>query len=272
MNHPVRAQRLAQRVCAFCGNAPTTKEHIFPFWLREAVGGGGSATHLRADGRDPGLAVGEVLTYDHSWSADDVDVVVRVVCASCNSEWMNELDHEVESLIVPLIRSDVLSISDEQRMLLARWATKIGLLLEHTRSTSGLTRRRALVPPDAYHEFWRTQLPPPEMRIWMFSMHPPFIGTVWRTAPVPVASFDLDAARAIRAPNGSLTTFAMGMLGFQLMYAPLTAQYHDLAERRTKLGQPFVRVLWPPTTSLDWPPPRALEQATFDVITHLSHR
>lgn len=77
--------------------------------------------------------------------------------------------------------------------------------------------------------------------------------------------------RAIRAPNGSLTTFAMGMLGFQLMYAPLTPQYQDLAERRTKLGDPFMRVLWPPAGSLDWPPPRALEQATFDVITHLSH-
>jgi hypothetical protein len=262
----------AQRACVFCGATPTTKEHIFPFWLREAVGGGGPTTHLRIDGRGRGPALGEALTYDHSWTAEDADVAVRVVCASCNNEWMNDLDHEVEPLIVPLIRNHDPSISDEQRTLLARWVTKIGLLLEHTRPVSDLTRRRAFVPLDAHREFRRTQLPPPETRIWMFRVHPPFIGTAWRTAPVPVAAYDSDAARAIRAPNGSLTTFAIGMLGFQLMYAPLTPQYHDLAERRTKLGEPFTRVLWPPTAPLDWPPPHALEQARFDVITHLSAR
>jgi hypothetical protein len=62
----------------------------------------------------------------------------------------------------------------------------------------------------------------------------------------------------------------MGTLGFQLMYAPLTAQYHDLTNRRTKLGEPFMRVLWPPIATLDWPPPQALEQTTLDRITHMT--
>lgn len=178
----------SQRACVFCGGTPTTKEHIFPFWLREAVGGGGSATHLRLDAREYGPAVGDPLQYDHKREAAEADVAVRAVCASCNNEWMNNLDHQVEPVIVPLIRNHPLELSDHDRVLLARWATKIGLLLEHTRARSDLTRRRSLTPPGTYAEFIRTQLPALETRIWMFLVHPPFIGTVWRTAPVPVAS------------------------------------------------------------------------------------
>jgi hypothetical protein len=260
------------RACVFCGGRPTTKEHVFPFWLRQAVGGGGDATHLRLEGRERGPGVGDQLAYDRMWAAPEADVAVRAVCASCNNGWMNDLDHEVEPLIVPLIRNQPCEIAEDDQVLLARWSTKIGLLLEHTRSRSDLTRRRSLTPPRAYEEFRRTLLPPPETRIWMFRVHPPFIGTVYRTAPVSVAVYDADAARALGAPNGTLTTFAMGMVGFQLMHVPLTPQYYDLVRRRTRLGEQFMRVLWPPTVPLDWPPPKALEQDTFDVITHLQMR
>ena len=177
-----------------------------------------------------------------------------------------------EDLIVPLIRNQLRPISDNDRTLIARWATKIGLLLEHTRSRSGLTGRRPLVPLRAYQEFRQTLVPPAEMRIWMFLVHPPFIGTVWRTAPVPVAAYDLEGARALGAPNGSLTTFVIGMLGFQLMYAPLAPAYHDLADARTKRGERFMRILWPSSVPLSWPPGAALEQQTLDMITHLRAR
>lgn len=58
------------------------------------------------------------------------------------------------------------------------------------------------------------------------------------------------------------------MLGFQLMHVPLTPRYDELVQRWTRLGEQFSRVLWPPIAPLDWPPPRALQQDRFDVITH----
>jgi hypothetical protein len=265
------ARPASERGCVFCGETPATKEHIFPFWLREAVGGRGAVTHLRLEGRERGPAVGDPLTHDHKWAAPEADVAVRTVCAPCNNGWMNDLDRDVEPTIVPLIRNRPQPISDDARTLLAQWSTKIGLLLEHTRERSHLTRRRSLTPPRSYGEFRRTLLPPPEMTIWMFLLHPPFIGTVWRTAPVPVAAYDPDAARLLGAPNGSLTTFAIGMLGFQLMHVPPAPQYDDLIRNWTKQWEPFMRVLWPPTAAapFDWPPKAALEQARFDAITHL---
>lgn len=258
------------RVCVFCGRA-VTREHLFPFWLRDAVGGAGAATHYRAAPAAAPPPIGAQLEYDHSLQAGDVDVVVRAVCARCNNTWMNELDHALEPLIVPLIRNQPQHIGEDDRTLLATWATKIAMLLEHTRAVSDLTRRRPLVPPAAHHELYKLRLPPPFTRVWMLRVSPAVIGAWWRTGPVPVAWFDPDAARALGAPNGSLTTFVTGMLGFgfQLLYAPATETYDRLAQRRSELGAEFMRLLWPPSEPLEWPPPAALDRDTLEVVAHL---
>jgi hypothetical protein len=258
-----------ERTCVFCGVGSVTREHIFPFWLRQAVGGGGAATHYRSLPADAPPPIGRQLDYEPPWSADDAEVVVRAVCANCNNTWLNELDHAVEPIAVPLIRNDVHPISDDERTLLATWATKIALLLEHTRSVSDLTRRRSLTPPSAYRELHDVRLPPAFARLWMLRVSPPIIGVWWRTGPVPVAWFAPDAARAIGAPNGSLTTFVAGMLGFQFLYAPNSDAYQDLVQRRSERGAKFMRLIWPPTEPLEWPPAAALRQDTLEVVAHV---
>src|SRR4051812_45781168 len=96
-----------ERTCVFCGVGSVTREHIFPFWLRQAVGGGGAATHYRSTPADAPPPIGRQLEYEPPWSAGDTEVVVRAVCANCNNTWLNELDHAVEPIAVPLIRNDV---------------------------------------------------------------------------------------------------------------------------------------------------------------------
>lgn len=69
---------------------------------------------------------------------------VRAVCRWCNNGWMNDLDCDVETIVVPLIRNTPSKPAEAERILLARWATKVALLLEQTRSRSDPTRRRSL--------------------------------------------------------------------------------------------------------------------------------
>src|SRR5204863_331814 len=95
---------MTSRVCVFCAQGGVTREHIFPFWLREAVGGGGAATNYRGGAITP-PPIGDQLDYEETWSADDAEIVVRVVCETCNNTWMNDLDHAVRPIIVPLIRN-----------------------------------------------------------------------------------------------------------------------------------------------------------------------
>jgi hypothetical protein len=55
------------RLGEHCADATVAREHIFPFWLREAVGGAGAATHYRAAPRSAPPPVGDQLEYERSW-------------------------------------------------------------------------------------------------------------------------------------------------------------------------------------------------------------
>jgi len=55
------------------------------------------------------------------------------VCRDCNKGWMRDLEERSKELLKPLIEGTVnlLSISDEERAMLAKWATKTGYVLSH---------------------------------------------------------------------------------------------------------------------------------------------
>lgn len=55
------------------------------------------------------------------------------VCKGCNNGWMNDLEKQTKDLLKPLIEGSVslLSISDDDRTSLAKWATKTGYVLSH---------------------------------------------------------------------------------------------------------------------------------------------
>src|SRR6266536_2852762 len=198
------------RSCVFCGRRPLTREHIFPFWLRDAVGGVGVATNYMTDGGEAWPSVGEPLTYQRQWRANEAGIVARCVCGECNSGWMNDLDHGVKERLVPLVGGAAEELDAGARQRLATWAAKIGILLENTRGVSDLTRRRALIPPKRQRELFELRLPPSCSQIWLAQVRPLVPGAWWRTSPVPLAAFDVEAARFYGAPNASLTTFAIG--------------------------------------------------------------
>jgi hypothetical protein len=154
------------RSCVFCGRRPLTREHIFPLWLRDAVGGVGVATNYMTDGGEAWPAVGEPLAYQRQWRANEAGIVARCVCGECNNGWMNDLDHEVKERLVPLVGGAAEEIDAETRQRLATWAAKIGILLENTRGVSDLTRRRAMIPPKRQRELFELRLPPSCLQIW----------------------------------------------------------------------------------------------------------
>jgi hypothetical protein len=55
------------------------------------------------------------------------------VCGSCNKGWMRNLEEQTKSFLKPLIEGAVnlLSISDDERTTLAKWATKTAYVLSH---------------------------------------------------------------------------------------------------------------------------------------------
>ena len=55
------------------------------------------------------------------------------VCEGCNSGWMRDLENQTMDLIKPLIdgKSNLLTLSDEERTRLAKWAAKTAFVISH---------------------------------------------------------------------------------------------------------------------------------------------
>lgn len=127
---------MAEKVCVFCGRRATSREHVWPKWLRE---------HITADRKEVLFAAGG-LSHRHghridlySWQDQDIELQVGGICRSpkgksggCNDGWMEELESATRPVLAPLVsgeKSDD-SLSAAEQGLLARWAWKTALVFD----------------------------------------------------------------------------------------------------------------------------------------------
>jgi hypothetical protein len=62
------------------------------------------------------------------WDAQMFSHTVRCVCADCNNGWMSELEDEVKPVLTPLLKNHRTTLTRDDQILLATWATKTGLV------------------------------------------------------------------------------------------------------------------------------------------------
>ena len=128
---------VAQRkLCIFCGKPGTTKEHVFPAWLRGVVPTEGKnhsyfQTHTVPGrvGSDPAIVtVPKVIVRSgHSYSR-----TVKRVCRPCNTGWMSRLQEQAKLVLVPLILGGGSVLSFDEQNLLATWITMTAMVAEYT--------------------------------------------------------------------------------------------------------------------------------------------
>lgn len=203
------------------------------------------------------LEHGRAPRYTRHWDDDELELTVRCVCKQCNNTWMNRLDEEAERQVGALAAATPLTVVGAELAVIATWATKIAMLLELTRRPSGLTRRRALVPPSQHAELFQLKQPPASASLWVARVAPPWPGVWWRTAPLSLTWIAPEAVSRYGSPSASLITCAFGAVAFQVLFAPPVDFFRDEGARRTEDGADFMRRLWP-EQQLVWPPPKAL--------------
>jgi len=104
--------------CIFCGQAPTTREHVFPRWVGPI---------LRQDPREmiqPGLHHIQSAggTRDHSWTSSRLlNFVANCVCAKCNGGWMSEIEGAAKPIIAPMIMGQTTTLDTPAQETLAAW-------------------------------------------------------------------------------------------------------------------------------------------------------
>jgi len=57
---------------------------------------------------------------------------VRSVCATCNNGWMSDLETEAQPLLEPLLKGEIIRLSEPEQMIAATWAVKTVLVLGTT--------------------------------------------------------------------------------------------------------------------------------------------
>src|SRR5215472_8026725 len=117
------------RTCIFCDNPLTgvrAKEHVSPQWLMEYL-------EITDDKLYSAVAKSKDDTILKDRQVNAGSFVEGRICETCNNGWMSNLETATMELLKPLIEGTVnlLSISDDERTTLAKWATKTGYVISH---------------------------------------------------------------------------------------------------------------------------------------------
>jgi hypothetical protein len=132
---------VVRKFCLFCRERLTkstaTNEHVIPQWLLRQFG---MSDRMISPA---GWQLGNAPTLrSHPWSR----LVVADICAHCNSGWLSDLENAAKPLLPRLAAAErrVGALTEEESLVLARWAAKTTFLCQRTAGISGI------IPLDAF--------------------------------------------------------------------------------------------------------------------------
>jgi len=173
------------------------------------------------------------------------EIVVKAVCERCNNGWMSELEVQVRPILEPMVRGQPVRLSVEDQVVLARWAAKVAVLLDHYED--GVV---VLGDHDLAHIHLEGSAPPSfHIRI-AFRPEPgsqPFDFYVSGHHAAPSGTIDPEAAAT---PNSFSVTLALGCVVIAVVGGPGMEN-----PGRWVQGSDFPLMVWPPTSDgITWPP------------------
>jgi hypothetical protein len=230
---PAQADRMPRaRACIFCGQRPVTKEHLLGNWAG------------RFTDRDQRNVV-QLLDregserYERRWKARAYDRRSGVACQECNGGWMSDLETRVSRLLDPGTL-DTRPFTDDERTLLATWATKTALTLN-----AAETAERQIIAWEVARRFGRDRHPPAHVRVWIAS----YAGGDDQILALSASGIDLDdrqdGERGWR--DVAVITFVVGPFVFQVFIAGIPE-----AMAITLAPNTYVQQLWPIEDPVTW--------------------
>ena len=115
----------AEPTCAFCERPSGSAGYAWPDWLCDFLTEHQSDWDL--DREEPGSGL---LIIDQV--ASEIDQTVTCVCDHCNENWIARLEEGVSEFVKSMIMGEATPLPAARRKLLARWAAKNAIVMEHT--------------------------------------------------------------------------------------------------------------------------------------------
>jgi len=126
---------------------------------------------------------------------------LRVVCETCNNEWMSELEDQVKPILTPLILGQEIVLNPAMQKTLAEWISLKTMIAEHNVPADVIVRQ------EDRDKFLRDRMIPPYFRIWVMSSK----SEKWRSRYIRHnATFTLPS-KPLMSPRKNTQTIAWGV-------------------------------------------------------------
>jgi hypothetical protein len=169
---------------------------------------------------------------------------VRVVCRTCNTGWLSDLEEELKPTLTKLIYGDSFSLSPWTQKRLATWAVKTAMTAEFLHPPT------AAISFDLREHLRLHREPHPEFDVWIgcYRGSMMLLGMEHHSGEFVILA---PGAKPTGIPNAQATIIGLGHLYLQIAYTPVEGarfDYHD------KTSEVLPRI-WPPKSDdLVWPP------------------
>lgn len=144
------------KLCAFClRERKMSAEHVWGDWIGKLfVDYRGRYSFRTQMGGNP----------IRRWSSRFIDAKAKVVCETCNNEWMSRLDEETKYLMQGIIRDGTpMCFLPEGAKLFSAFAFKTAVVIDHIRPSRG----RPFFAPYQRKRFSETPEIPPGVQVWI---------------------------------------------------------------------------------------------------------
>jgi hypothetical protein len=241
------------RACISCGatgaTVKITREHTFSNWINDVLTPAVVGPDITCE---RSIMHGSQAGVVNTWPATEVaGHKLRAVCRTCNNGWMSSVEGEVRPLIEPMIEGYNASLTTEQQITVATWATMKTAVFEYV-----WTDDPALTAADR--------------EVIMTQNRPPASAQV-RLAAIESKGYPLRAFGRIYEVRGSgdkaiCLTMTIGCLVVQVFGGPGAGTRGWQSAGRT--GTDFIGIFPPQMRTVQWPPANVLDDASLQNFTH----
>ena len=227
------------RRCIFCGNSPTSREHMYPQWVTALLAN--DPRRFPLGPKEQVIIRGGEET--HRWATKrPLDFVTRTVCGSCNNGWMSEIEGKAIPYIKPMIEaSQAVTLDQEAQRIVGTWMVLRAMIFRSARNQP---------IPDAEQEwltwFYANRTVPPRWIVWIGVYDGLLIAHYETNAVHPYTSSQRDLLNTSDF-RGIVLGSIIGHLAFKV--AGL-----GRASVLDKTGSALLRIAPPKQSEVEWPP------------------
>lgn len=252
----------ASKYCIYCGDSPTTREHIWADWLREYIPKT-NVNHTASESLiNPDLSADRTAKL---WGGDPRSRRVQIVCGPCNHHWMSDLQTAAKPILIPLILGQSTILDKEKQQILAAWCAMTMISAEYLyphRATTSVTDRRWL---------FKHKLAPRNFRIWIGDYERKDWVVHWVHNSMRITEHEGVQGWTVH-PDGTprSNTQTITLVVGRLFIHAFACPFREILEARKicdVIDNRLSQIWWPRHSFLAWPPTDTLNDAEADRFT-----